>query len=75
MPHTCHAINCRVPVPPKMLMCRLHWYMVPTHLRRAVWAEYVPGQEITKTPTPEYLAVMEAAIAAVAEKERTEAPF
>jgi hypothetical protein len=43
--------------------------MVPKHLRDAVWAEYRPGQEITKTPTAEYLAVMRAAIDAVAEKE------
>ena len=70
MPHLCHAEKCTVPVPPKMLMCRPHWYRVPAHLRRAVWAEYRPGQEIDKRPTAEYLAVMRAAIESVAEKER-----
>lgn len=75
MPHTCHAENCIVPVPPKMLMCRKHWYMVPATLRRAVWAEYRPGQEIDKRPSSEYLSVMRAAIEAVAEKEATPLPF
>lgn len=69
MPHTCHAENCTVPVPPKMLMCRRHWYMVPVALRRAVWAEYRPGQEIDKRPSADYMAVQRAAIEAVAEKE------
>ncbi len=75
MPHTCHAENCSVPVPPKMLMCRLHWYMVPLRLRNAVWREYRPGQEIDKQPSPEYLVVMRAAIDAVAAKEAERAPF
>lgn len=68
--HTCHAKGCQVPVAPKMLMCRKHWYMIPKPLRDAVWAEYRPGQEIDKRPSAEYLKVMRAAIAAVAEKER-----
>jgi hypothetical protein len=74
MPHTCHATGCQVPVPPKMLMCRKHWYMVPSPLRREVWRLYRPGQEIDKRPSPEYLDVMQAAIDAVAEKERIAPP-
>mgnify|MGYP001598665579 CR=1 FL=1 len=50
-------------------MCKPHWYMVPMPLRRAVWKAYEEGQEIRKDPTVEYLDVMRAAIAAVAEKE------
>jgi hypothetical protein len=67
--HLCHAIGCNVPVPPKMLMCKPHWYMVPPELRAAVWREYRKGQEIRKDPTRAYLVVMRQAIEAVAEKE------
>ena len=70
MKHTCHAERCQVNVPEKMFMCRRHWYMVPRLLRAAIWANYVPGQEIRKDPTREYLEVAQEAIAAVAEKER-----
>jgi hypothetical protein len=37
--------------------CSKHWFMLPRQLRNAVWRTYVPGQEITKTPSNEYLAV------------------
>ena len=52
-----------------MLMCKRHWYMVPSHMRNAVWATYVPGQEVTKTPTLDYLEAAMAAINAVADAE------
>ena len=68
--HSCHARQCDVSVPPKMLMCRKHWRMVPAPLKRAVWREYVPGQEIRKNPTDAYLEVSRAAIVAVYEKEQ-----
>lgn len=69
MGHACHAERCTVAVPPTMFMCRRHWYMVPARLRAMVWATYVPGQEVRKDPTMEYLEVARAAIAAVAAKE------
>lgn len=69
-PHHCHARSCTRRVPPKMLMCAPHWRMVPTGLQRAVWRTYVPGQEITKTPTRTYLAAADAAIRAVAAAEQ-----
>lgn len=31
--------------------------MLPKYLRDEVWRTYVPGQEITKTPSREYLDV------------------
>lgn len=52
-----------------MLMCTRHWRMVPRDLQRKVWLHYVPGQEIKKNPTSEYLEVMREAIRAVAVKE------
>lgn len=67
--HTCHADGCNVEVPPKLLMCAPHWRMVPKALQRRVWATYVPGQEVRKDPTSEYLEAMRAAVAAVAEQE------
>lgn len=68
--HTCHAIGCETPVPRKMFMCRRHWYMVPKHLRDAVWAHYTPGQErdLSKV-TDEYLNVTRLARQAVREQE------
>lgn len=69
MAHDCHARACRTSVPPRMFMCRRHWFMVPKHLRDAVWAAYVPGQEIRKDPTREYLEITAQAIEVVAAKE------
>ena len=64
--HVCHAHGCSVVVPPRLLMCRKHWSLVPAPLRDAVWRTYRPGQERTKDPTHEYLAAAQAAIDAVA---------
>lgn len=66
MSHRCHAERCEAEVPPKLLMCRRHWFMVPKRLRDAVWATYREGQEISKDPSPEYMEAQQAAIAAVA---------
>lgn len=37
--------------------CTPHWYSLPKELRALVWQHYVPGQEISKTPTNAYLCV------------------
>lgn len=55
MAHTCHWPTCNVPVPPKMWGCKRHWFMLPKHLRDRIWETYVPGQEISKTPSGAYL--------------------
>lgn len=55
--HICHATGCKVPVPPRMFMCKRHWFRMPKSMRDEIWAVYVPGQEISKTPTREYLEV------------------
>jgi hypothetical protein len=67
--HHCHAYRCRVHVPPRMLMCRPHWFMAPWLLRAAVLHHYRPGQEHDKRPSPAYMAAAVRAIAAVAERE------
>jgi hypothetical protein len=69
MKHYCHAKECFTEVPPRMFMCRDHWKMVPKALRDEIWANYQPGQEITKEPSMDYIVVASRAIAAVAVKE------
>ncbi len=59
--HTCHAPGCAEPVPPRLFACRAHWLALPPPLRRAIWKTYIPGQEITKNPSPEYLVAARAA--------------
>jgi capsular polysaccharide biosynthesis protein len=72
MRHTCHAKKCLVEVPPKMFMCKRHWYRLPKRMRDKVWELYVPGQEVTKTPSPEYLAHTAECIRFVWARERAE---
>lgn len=67
--HLCHAEACEAPVPPRLFMCRRHWYSVPKVMRDAIWASYTPGQEINKNPSREYLEAAHAAVEAVAAKE------
>lgn len=54
--HTCHWPNCTKRVPPAMWGCREHWFRLPKPLRDAIWREYRPGQEISKTPSAKYIA-------------------
>lgn len=67
--HTCHALRCNVSVPPKMFMCRDHWYMVPKADRDTLWDLYVPGQEIRKDPTEAYIMHAMRCVNLVADKE------
>ena len=71
--HTCHAHGCKQPVPPAMWGCRSHWYSLPKKIRDAVWREYRPGQENTKTPSLRYMAVQRLAVAHTAFKPHDEA--
>jgi hypothetical protein len=71
VPHLCHARCCKTPVPPARLMCPKHWRVVPSSIRRDVWAHYRPGQEVDKRPTSRYLEVAQEAINAVADYEGT----
>ncbi len=41
--HLCPAGACPVTLPDHLLMCRPHWYMVPGHLRTAVYGAYRHG--------------------------------
>lgn len=55
--HHCHWTGCNASVPPAMWGCRKHWYMLPADLRARIFRAYRPGQEITKTPSADYIAV------------------
>ncbi len=68
--HTCHADSCQVHVPPKMFMCKKHWYMLPKAMRDEVWLTYALGQELRMDPSDEYLEVTQRCIDFVAAKER-----
>ncbi len=67
--HFCHAIGCKIEVPPEMLMCRRHWYMVPKSIRDRVWAAYRPGQCDDKEPSETWHEAADTAIRTVFEKE------
>lgn len=53
--HTCHWPGCNAHVPSAAWGCKRHWFMLPKNLRDAIWQTYRPGQEVTKTPSREYL--------------------
>jgi hypothetical protein len=70
MTHRCHAEGCDQQIPPRLFMCADDWRLVPPALQRAIWRAYVPGQEVRKDPTTEYVVVAREAIAAVAARKR-----
>lgn len=65
--HECHWPGCATQVPPAMWGCKRHWFMLPQHLRSAVWRCYQPGQEIKGTPSREYVEVARQVQAWIAE--------
>lgn len=67
--HHCHAIDCKMPVSPTMLMCRQHWQMAPTKLRFAVIEAYRKGQCTDKNPSRNWLFAARCVINFVAIKE------
>ncbi len=60
--HTCHWPGCTLNVEPRLWGCKRHWFQLPKSIRDRIWKEYTYGQEIYKTPTPEYLAAAGEAI-------------
>lgn len=53
--HECHWPGCAKQVPPAQWGCGPHWFKLPKYLRDLIWATYRPGQEISMTPSAEYL--------------------
>ena len=67
--HHCHAEGCKTEVPPRKFMCKRHWYMLSKADRDRVWDLYTPFQEVTKTPSMEYLEHAQACIEKIAIRE------
>lgn len=55
--HACHWPGCDVEVAPRLWGCRKHWFALPAKIRALIWDAYVPGQEVSKTPSPRYVKV------------------
>ncbi len=55
--HHCHWPGCTTHVKPALWGCKYHWFLLPEQLRNEIWRTYRPGQEITKRPSAEYIAV------------------
>lgn len=55
--HHCHWPGCDKQVPPAMWGCKAHWFTLPKSLRDDIWRAYRPGQEVTMTPSRDYLEV------------------
>ncbi len=53
--HTCHWPGCGKQCPPAMWGCKTHWFKLPKNLRDRIWRTFRPGQEVTMTPSAEYL--------------------
>jgi len=72
MPHTCHATNCEVKVPPEMFMCKKHWFKLSRILRSRIWATYRVGQCDDKSPSNEYCIAARECVISIARKEGIE---
>lgn len=70
--HTCHWPGCDRRVPPAKWGCRSHWYQLPLAHRLRISAAYVPGQEITKTPSRAYIEAARAAQEWIQAKQQAE---
>lgn len=57
MAHHCHWPDCKETVPPSMWGCMKHWFILPKRLRDEVWRTYRAGQEVSKTPSRDYIIV------------------
>jgi hypothetical protein len=66
--HHCHAVGCPKEVRPELLMCGVHWRMVPVNLQRDVWRHYRDGQCDDKQPSYKWCVAADAAVLAVAQK-------
>jgi len=73
--HYCLALECDVPVDPRLLMCSRHWDMVPRAIKQQVYRTYRRGQERDKSPSREYLVAARAAVIAVEEAQGCRVPW
>jgi hypothetical protein len=69
MLHHCHAIDCAMPVAPKLLMCSRHWRILPAPAQRIVEHHYRAGQERDKRLSELYVLAASIAVLLVAHRE------
>lgn len=69
MKHSCHATGCSVEVEPRLFMCRKHWFMLPAEMRKLIWSNYAPQQEIYKDPSPQYIDIAQKCVYYIEVKE------
>lgn len=55
--HRCHWPGCDKEVAPAKWGCYPHWMKLPKWLRDKIWMAYAIGQEVSLTPSRDYLAV------------------
>lgn len=67
--HTCHWPGCTKQVPPAMWGCKPHWFKLPYGLRVQIWSSFEPGQEVSLTPSDDYLEAARAVQEWIAEQE------
>jgi hypothetical protein len=67
--HECHWPGCTQQVPPAMWGCRDHWYRLPKAIRDRIWRTFQPGQEMSLTPSADYLAAAKEAQAWIAQQQ------
>ncbi len=60
--HRCPAPGCPKAMPPDILACKPHWFMLPKELRDRIWKYYKRGQDIGSA-SEEYKAALQDAIA------------
>lgn len=53
--HHCHWPGCTRACPPAKWGCSKHWFTLPVALRRRIWQTFRPGQEVSKTPSADYI--------------------
>lgn len=71
LPHYCHADGCETKVPPRMFMCKPHWYTLPKAMRDRLWELYEPGQERRMDPSVDYIEHAMACVEYVARRTHT----
>lgn len=57
-----------------MFMCYRHWSLIPKAKQRELWQVYREGQEVSKSPTREYMDVARALRVFVADVEGVPVP-
>ncbi len=56
--HHCHWPGCPKLCTPAQWGCYPHWMRLPYSLRSRIWEAYRIGQEVSKTPSREYVKLM-----------------